>query len=1228
MGWLSGFTYRKQITLNSDSYSSATVNDYTVAIHIHDEDVYVQSLSGGGYDATDVRFTASDGSTELGFDRVDKWADEGYFGHTFFIKVPTYLGSGDTTIYMYYRKSGVSFPARSSGYDSYTVAVYQFGWDSGLSVKDSITGGDGTSNGVYADYDIYGQIASWLGGYLYPPDDKLTFYWTSRLGSAVSGFTLTMLLKPYTVSSALQELFWIDDTETVKLNLEYNTINVIAGGVNAACGNLTVNETILLTLVVDYANDYVKVYIDGSLAMNQTVNFSSSTGYMPGGIGSGEDGFNFDGQIDYIRLDDTIRNSDWCSKYEAFRFVLNYTSGAQTTEPTAEVPTVSTTTPATSIGYTGATCAGNVSSDGGATVTEKGICYSTSSTPTTANSKVTDGSGTGGISAALTGLSRNTTYYFRAYAINSVGTAYGSEVSFTLADSLPYCTLVSAYKTGYTTAFAQIEITSIGDPGATMAGIVMNTTGSPTLGPDYSYAYTSGISLGTRDCYLSESNANLSANTTYYIRGFVYNSFGTTYTTQQSFTTDAYSIPIVNTDPTVWDVTGTIPGGTTANFCRAYGNITDEKGQTVTTKGIVFSTSDSNPIVGGSNCFTSAYGSGGTGYFGVDLSSLTPNTTYYFKAYGYNSQGYGYGSTYSFTTKTAVGPTLDATTSVSSISYTVAASGGNITDFGGDYVTARGICWSTSQNPTTANNKTSDGSGTGSFSSSLTGLSANTLYYVRSYSTNIYGTSYGTQVSFSTLAYAIPTLSTTTPATSILYTSATCAGNVSADNGQSVTEKGICYSASPNPTTSNSKITSGTGTGAISSNLTGLNAGTLYYFRAYAINSVGTAYGSEVSFTTSPYTAPTVTTTSIVKASVNSVTAAGNVSSDGGQTVTERGICFSKTNATPTTSDTKDTNGTGTGSYSENIPGIETTVLYYYRAYATNSIGTSYGSVISFTITRPLKIQGWAGGGAGGGMNMSSDGGGGGGGGAFSELSAYLAAAGSYTVSIGAGGTGVASSKGGDGGDSYFKDTSTLLAKGGTGGSPSTGTPPSGGAGGVTTTGVGDIKYAGGRGEKGRDDPAGQGGYGGSSAGSAANGFSGPTTWSTVTYPTGSTPVGAGYGGNGSTQNNNGNAPASGYGGGGGGAGEGTARVGGNAAGGKVIIRYLTSDYTGWTITGGTITAEGNDTVHTFSSTGTFTIAAPSTGFKMYVGSVQVSKFYLGSTEIVTAFIGASSLKV
>ena len=126
-----------------------------------------------------------------------------------------------------------------------------------------------------------------------------------------------------------------------------------------------------------------------------------------------------------------------------------------------------------------------------------------------------------------------------------------------------------------------------------------------------------------------------------------------------------------------------------------------------------------------------------------------------------------------FTNNPPVIATLDATTTATSITVSSASSGGNITADGGLSITARGICWSTSQNPTISDSKTSNGTGIGSFTSSITGLSPNTTYYVRAYATNNVGTNYGVQISFTTVNEFTVNSNTSSSALSTLNSSST-----------------------------------------------------------------------------------------------------------------------------------------------------------------------------------------------------------------------------------------------------------------------------------------------------------------------------------------------------------------------------------------------------------------------------------------------------------------------
>ena len=193
-----------------------------------------------------------------------------------------------------------------------------------------------------------------------------------------------------------------------------------------------------------------------------------------------------------------------------------------------------------------------------------------------------------------------------------------------------------------------------------------------------------------------------------------------------------------------------------------------------------------------------------------------------------------------------------STSAITNITQNTATGGGNVISIGSSPVTFYGICWSTTTNPTSANNNsTINGTGTGSFTSNLTGLTANTPYYVRAYATNSQGTAYGSQVTFTTGQTVTQPTVTTTAITAITQTTATSGGNITADGGAAVTARGICWNTAPNPTTANNPTINGTGSGSFTSTLTGLAANTPYYVRAYATNSQGTAYGNEVTFTTS-----------------------------------------------------------------------------------------------------------------------------------------------------------------------------------------------------------------------------------------------------------------------------------------------------------------------------------------------------------------------------------------
>ena len=225
----------------------------------------------------------------------------------------------------------------------------------------------------------------------------------------------------------------------------------------------------------------------------------------------------------------------------------------------------------------------------------------------------------------------------------------------------------------------------------------------------------------------------LTPGVTYYVRAYVVTDYGLAYGEEMSFTALG-GIPEVTTA----GVTDVLGDGATCG-----GTVTNDGGLTITARGVCWSEA-SDPTILDSHTTDGT----GAGEFVSVLTNLEPNTTYYVRAYATNSYMTVYGSQESFTTQNGI-PSL-TTATVTDILTDGATCGGTVTNDGGLTITARGVCWSTSRNPTILDSHTSDGTGTGGFVSTLTGLSPSTTYYVRAYATNSYVTVYGSQRSFTT----------------------------------------------------------------------------------------------------------------------------------------------------------------------------------------------------------------------------------------------------------------------------------------------------------------------------------------------------------------------------------------------------------------------------------------------------------------------------------------------
>jgi hypothetical protein len=193
--------------------------------------------------------------------------------------------------------------------------------------------------------------------------------------------------------------------------------------------------------------------------------------------------------------------------------------------------------------------------------------------------------------------------------------------------------------------------------------------------------------------------------------------------------------------------------------------------------------------------------------------------------------------------------------------------------------------------------------------------------------------------------YPAPTVVTSSLVVTGL-TTATGGGEVTADGGSAVTNRGLCWGIAPNPTTAGTFTSDGTDLGTYTSDLIDLVSGTLYYYRAYAQNSSGIGYGNQFSFYAGY---ATVTTDDADSITATGAFCGGNVTTDGGSIITERGICFS-VDPTPTIADaTAEHLSADTGAFNLYLKGLDPSTTYRARAYATNAAGTAYGSEISFT---------------------------------------------------------------------------------------------------------------------------------------------------------------------------------------------------------------------------------------------------------------------------------------
>ena len=384
---------------------------------------------------------------------------------------------------------------------------------------------------------------------------------------------------------------------------------------------------------------------------------------------------------------------------------------------------VVTTEPMSDVTYYSATAHGKIVSNGYTAVTERGFCWNNDTAPTVDNHKVVVEGTENEFSTVLNDLTHETTYYVRAYMINSVGISYGEEVSFTTLPLpvVPTVTTGEAHNIMKDQATIDGEVTSDGGEAVTARGICYATTPEPTI---ESTVIPSGEGLGSFSVEIKE----LVSGQTYYARAYATNKVGTAYGNEVTFA------PLVEAQkPTV--ITQSVDNILDTK-ATVHCEVTENGGADVTERGICYSTTNAQPDLGDKSIKAN---DAGMGTYALVMDSLSFETTYYVRAYAVNEAGVGYGDALTFTTLEEIKEMLVRAGEVTGVTRTDATVSATLL-YGVD-VTERGFIYSLYPGRTLSSHATYQLIGTikdestenGEFSHTFTNLIQGGTYYVRGY---------------------------------------------------------------------------------------------------------------------------------------------------------------------------------------------------------------------------------------------------------------------------------------------------------------------------------------------------------------------------------------------------------------------------------------------------------------------------------------------------------------
>jgi hypothetical protein len=493
------------------------------------------------------------------------------------------------------------------------------------------------------------------------------------------------------------------------------------------------------------------------------------------------------------------------------------------------------------------------------------------------------------------------------------------------ANSAPSVTTSAATVLSNSEATVGGNVSSDGNDPLTEVGVYYSTTsGFTPPGQGTKFQITPVPSVPPGD--FSGNLPGLSAGTTYYYRAYAINGIGGTYeTNQESFTTKDFPVMLATPTVTIESPTSATLGGTMTSDGFDTAGMVDCGVEWSETPGEPYEFSQSVGICTENNGFTTL------------VIDLTTGQDYYFRSYATNSVGTGYSNERQF--RPVDKPSVTATIDVPSITDSSAFLGGDITNTGGDPVTAVGIIWDTDSDPI---NGGTDVPMTVAdpFSQTVTGLPAGTPLWFVAYAANSAGPGYSDPATAFTTDPGVPTMDPTPSVTNVDVDSATLGGTMTSDGGGTISDCGVEWGTEPGvygPPQSAGVCTENV---AFSTPVTGLTTGLTHYFRAYASNGQGTDYSNERSFI--PQGLPVVVSSPEANPSYNSADLGGNVTNDGGSTVTEHGIVWD-TNPDPELQPTKTIVpiGEGTGPFSATVS-LPPASTIYFEAYATNAAGTAY----------------------------------------------------------------------------------------------------------------------------------------------------------------------------------------------------------------------------------------------------------------------------------------------